>query len=244
MSKTVKKALSPEEVSVLENIGSLVNQLKSSGAGASEDDVMMAYDEELDMVKKEDIISSEEEEEDVMKESNGPTANPEDKAEDRVEEPTDITAGNLSEVGKSLNALVRAINGGQTVQKSAPKRRLAPKSNNDVLVMKSIAEISKVMKSLADQQNTQNLAIQNILDGIGFTENVQKSLAVQKSKSSAPIGNLDGTQVLAELTSVLKGLQNGNNDRMGENRQQWSGTVQKSRTELANALPALFGITN
>ena len=138
LAKTkVNKALSPEETTVLENIGSLVQQLMSSGGSEMETEVMAAG------VVPED---EPEEDEEVMKESNGPTANPEDKAEDRVEDPTDITAGNLSEVGKSLGLLLNMMN----VNKSAPVqsvRKSAPNGDQvNVAVLKSLAEISNVMK--------------------------------------------------------------------------------------------------
>ena len=241
VNKKVQKALAPEEVALVDNIGSLIDQLKSSGGGSIEEEVMMADDEEEDMVMKTD--GEYEEEDEVMKESNGPTANPEDKAEDRVEDPTDITAGNLAEVGKSLNTLVRIMKSRQGVQKSAkqPMRQQSTTSQSDVMVIKSLAQISKVMKSLADRQNSQDLALQNILDGIGFTENVQKSIGAQK-QSNVPVGNLDGAQVLSELTTVLKGLQsNGQNTGMGQNP-QWGNVQKSSRNQLVEAMPSIFGV--
>lgn len=224
----VNKALSPEEMTVLENIGSLVQQLTSSGGAEMENEVMNAG------------VVPEEEPEDpnaIMKESNGPTANPEDKAENRVEDPTDITAGNLSEVGKSLGLLLQLMN----VNKSAPAQSVqksAPAGDQvNTAVLKSLAEISNVMKSLADQQNQQNTAISNILDGIGFSENVQKSL----DNRPKPVQNLDGAGLMNELLGVMKSIQNGQNTPQNNNS-AWNNVRKSGHEELRDSLPALFGI--
>lgn len=224
MSKVVKKALSPEETAVIENIKSLVDQLTSTGS-AIETEVANAG-----------IVPEEEEQdpEEVMKESNGPTANPEDKAEDRVGDGTDITEGNLSEVGKSLAKLIE-IMGAKPQQQIVKKSATPSVDQTNLLVMKSLAEISNVMKSLADQQNQQNTAISNILDGIGFTQEVNKSLS--STPKNTPVGNMDGANVVNELAKVLKDLQSG------QQQSQDSFSVRKSQhTSLAEALPQIFNV--
>lgn len=222
----VNKALSPEETAVLENIGSLIEQLKSSGS-AVETDVMNAG------IVPEDN-EYEEDPEMVAKENNGPTANPEDKAEDRVEDPTDITAGNLSEVGKSLNALVELL----TPKKQPVRKSATPRvDQSNALVMKALADISTVMKSLADQQKQQDDAISNILEGIGFTAEVQKSLPKQTPKQT-PVGALGNDAVVSELLTVLKDLKSGN-----DKPQYNSFNVKKSQhDELRNAMGDIFSV--
>lgn len=222
MAKKVRKALSPEEQTVLGNVKSLIEQLMGGG---TEEQVAMAMDGPPSF--------EEEDEEDVMKANMGPTANPEDKAEDRVEDPTDITAGNLSEVGKSLNKLIKIMQvRNQPVRKSA-----RPVVDNNQLVMKSLAEISTAMKAIADRQNQTDLAITNLLDGFGVVDQVAKSSSAQPVRKSAPVQNMDSTAILGELTSVLKSL--------GENQNQQSNNpwVHKSsgHAQLAQALPAIFG---
>lgn len=225
--KEIAKSLSPEEVTVLDNISTMIEQLKASGMNTVDSEITMA----AAMPEKEE----EKEDEEIIKKANeGPTANPETKAEDRVEEPTDITAGNLSEVGKSLALLAPLF---QSLQK---KNTSVKKSSNDqtnAIVMKSLEQISNVMKSLADQQSQQNTAIQNILEGIGFTEKVQKSLEVKKV--ATPVGSLDNAGILNELVTVLKGLNNGNNITNQPNN--WN--VKKNQhVELAEALPSIFNV--
>jgi len=224
----VNKALSPEETTVLENIGSLVQQLMAGGENTE--------------VAQAGVVPEDEEEDPEMmlaqKESNGPTANPETKAEDRVEDPTDITEGNLSEVGKSLGLLLQLVGANksapaQAVQKSAP----AGGDQVNIAVLQSLAEISNVMKSLANQQNQQNTAISNILDGIGFSENVQKSL----DNRPKPVQNLDANGILNELTTVLKSL-NGGQNVQNNNNNAWGNVRKSSHDELRDSLPAIFGI--
>lgn len=202
----VQKALAPEEATILQNIASLVDQLLAGGGGGEE--VEMAEDMPED--------------EEVMKESNGPTANPNDKAEDRVELPTDITEGNLSEVGKSLNKLVGLLER-REIKKSAPVRRV---QKNDA-VMETLAGISEVLKSLSTQQQQNNMAISNIIDGLGVAESMVQP-EVQKSR---PVANLDSTAVLNELVQVLK----------SQNQDKSKDVRKSSREELRDALPAILG---
>ncbi len=217
-SKRVHKALSPEEKTIADNIMSLAQELMAGGG--EEDEVIMSEDEMPDYIDDEG-----DEEDEVAKESNGQTANPSDKAEDRVEDPTDITAGNLSEVGKSLAILSRAV-----------KTKKAKTENT--MIMKSLAGIAQAMKSLANQTNNNNMAIQNILDGIGFADNVEVSNAIQKS-AKKPIANLDGNAVLLELANVLKGIQTGT---PVVKEIPFSEVRKNSRDALRDSLPALFNV--
>lgn len=232
---TVQKMLSPQEMAMIENISSMVDQLKSNGMGGEmmEEEVMMAdapmmndkptmgemRDDEMMMAKEYSM-------DDKMmaaKADMGPNANPETKAEDRVEDGTEITEGNYSEVGKSLAAIAGQLQriGRPRVAKAAPKQ--------DTLVMSALAEITKVMKSISDRQEQSDTALVNILDGLGVVK------AVQKSEAPVPVANVDGTAVLQELTSVLKSLNKNNQQDNG-----WGKVRKSGHQELAQALPSLL----
>lgn len=221
--KKVQKALSPEETTVLGNVKSLIDQLMAGGT-----------DGEVAMASAPPTPDSEEEEPPMVAKANeGPTANPEDKAESRVEDPTDITAANLSEVGKSLAKLVALVESRQPVRKSvaqAPRQTGEASMNN--MVMKSLADISTAMKTIADRQNQTETALMNILDGFGVVETVQKSAT---TKNPAPVQNMDGNMILSELSKVIKSM-NGNQV------QQENPWVRKSSNheQLASALPMIF----
>lgn len=223
--RKVAKAIAPEEATILQNIASMIQELLAGGGGA-EEEVMMAMDEEED-----DNF--------IQKEANGDqAANPNNKAENRVEEPTDITANNLSEVGKSLNTIIKMLSartnksagGSNSVHKSAVNKS----DNTNALVMKTLVEVTKAMKNMSTQQEQTNQAVANILDGLGVAESVKKSATV----SNKPVVSMDSNLMANELMTVLKSLaQKEEQSTVGMN----SFNVKKSaHAGLASILPQIL----
>lgn len=211
--RKVQKALAPEEKTILENISSLTRELLGSDEEMVEDTEVM----------EEDYLEDEEE---VEKASEGPTANPNEKAEDRVDQGTDITEDNYTEVGKSLQRLSRVV-----------KSQHSKQSRESQMVMKSLAEIAKAMKSLSDRQNQTDTALSNIMDGIGLSDAVEKSSVQKNQEGRKPVANMDGNAVMQELASVLKDIAGQNQNSNAPNN--WN--VRKSaHQDLAQALPHIF----
>ena len=214
-TKLVQKALAPEEKTVIENIAALANQLMAPGGT---EEVIMAEHERED----EDFLEDEEE---VMKEDNGPSAN--EKAEERVEDGTEITEGNLSEVGKKLSrSVVRQVN------------KTLRATQDNTAMMEVLSEITKALKGISDRAGQNEQAISSILDGFGITKAVVEEAGVQKDVASRPIAQVDQTAILAELMSVVKGMQS---DQVARNQPQGWNVAKNNREELRKVGGYLLG---
>ena len=181
----VEKELSPEEKTVVENILSLMSQLKGSATSTEE------------------VVMSESEGQDVLKEKAGPTADAKEKAEDRVEDGTDISEENYKEVGKKLGASIMT-----QVEKGLQR------NSENTAIMSALSDITQVLKSISDKADQNAMAIVNIVEGLGVTKAVveEAETSVKKSEENRPIGTIDNTGILAEMTSVLKSLAKSNED--------------------------------
>jgi len=163
---------------------------------------------------------------DIAKSSEGPTANPEDKAEDRVLDGTEITEDNYSEVGKSLLTALSNM----AVQKSSSV------NTHDAGNAQVLGQITKVLKSISDRQAQTDQALGNILDAVGITDSVAKSATTQ-SAPVAPVGNLDGQAVIGLLSEVMKSQ--NKEDKVSA----WS-SVQKSANSNREGLKSLGQLFN
>lgn len=132
------------------------------------------------------------EDDDVRKANEGPTAD--DKAELRTEDGTDITEENYSEVGKAFMNLFAK----KSVRKSAGSQ-----SDN----------IAIVLKGISDRIGQMETAQANLLDAIGLTESVEKSLMAGQNNTvqkSAPVSSPDANafmQSFVEMVMKAQGTQ-------------------------------------
>lgn len=228
--------MAPEEMTILENIGTMISQLMSGGGNMNpvEDEVMMTGDNEEDEVKKAD----EDEEDEVKKENNGPTANPSTKAEDRVEDPTPNNEAAEPEVGKALNLLMNLVN-----KSSQPKKiqKTASPSGTDALLMNALSEMTSVMKSISDKQNQSDLAIGNILEGIGFTDKMAEQMVAKAAPTHQPVGNTDSAMIMNAFMEVLKNTAGNNNNSVYQNEASRNFDVKKSQhSDLAGSIGHLL----
>ena len=212
--KTVQKALAPEEKTVIENIAALAGQLIAAGGG---EEVTMAEDE----MEEEELF----EEEEVVKADEGPSAN--EKAEERVEDGTEITEGNLSEVGKKVSrSVIRQVN------------KTLRATQDNTAVMSVLSEITKALKGISDRQGQSELAISGILDGFGITKDIATEAGVQKA-ATRPVAQMDQTAILAELTAVVKSMQT---TQVQSNRPANWDVAQKSHDGIREAGPYLLNL--
>lgn len=246
MSDKVQK-MAPEEMAIMENIKGMMDQMMASGGGMMEDDVMMAAgkdpqigDEYEEMMVKKMMEYGMDEANarkaygemkgmkgsDAMKAADDLKANPDNPAEDRLEETTPESEESLMEVMKAFAALAAK---NQPVQKAAPAAPV-----QDPQMVQAMNAMSEVLKSINARQTQTETALSNILEGLGVTEQVQKSL--DSKPENAPVGNLDGNAVLNELFQVLKSQGNA----QPQQESTW-GKVQKSqRSQLGEAIPHLL----
>ena len=229
--KKVQK-MAPEEMTILENIGTMISQLMAGGnMNPVEDEVMMGADPEDGVIKAE---GEEDDPEKVEKENNGPTAN--EPAENRVEDPTLNNELNESEVGKAaLNMLMNLV------QKSSPQKKVqksaAPNGTN-ALIMNALSEMTSVMKSISDKQGQTDLAMSNILEGIGFTDQMAEQMVAKSAPTHTPVQSPDSAMIMNAFMEVLK---NANGNSVNQTPQTNNFSVKKDQhSELAGSIGALL----
>lgn len=228
VSKVQKMA--PEEMTILENIGTMISQLMAGGGNASE---VSPLEAEVQMGADNPEEEPEKDPADIQKESNGPTAN--EPAENRVEDPTLNNELNEAEVGKAaLNMLMNLV------QKSAPKKvqKAAVPKGTDALIMNALSEMTSVMKSISDKQSQNDQAIGNILDGIGFTDDMANQMVAKSAPTHQPVGSPDSAMIMNAFMEVLK---NAGNNSVQQTPQTNNFNVKKSQhSELAGAVGTLL----
>lgn len=242
----VFKGLSPDEEQLVQNVLASLNDLLTLGQAApvapeatqvEEGKSSLQMDSSvLDSILKKLTTKQEEEEEEekpedelplnaAQKEDNGPTNN--QKAEARADIQTDVNEENINEVGKALLTLL-----GKNVQKKKKENEIT-KSIEKILI--------PVVKVLGDKMQQQEIALGNIIDALGFSEKVAKSIEstqpVQKSNDRLPLQS-DSTPVFEEMLKYFKS-QNEEKKQGETYRNDWTG-IQKSRDNLSKALPFIF----
>lgn len=236
----VSKMMGPEEISLLEDLQSILSELLSlnnagtpqtsegtEGSSVTDDQILAA------LKKLAGTGSSPEEssgmEDDVEKENNGPTAS--ETADERLEPETDINDKNMGEVGKALMLIAKSLQPKQKVKKANPyveglKEVLGP-------IVNKIEEIEKF-----------NV---NMMDALGVTKSIERSVQksiVPKKNSDTPVQNYDATQVVKELINVIKGnLKQASPEGIYKSGFQPVGDhndLQTARKNLKDALPFIF----
>lgn len=202
-SRTVKKMLSPEEMTIVSNIESMLGELSQmspmgeSPAMGEPAPVMeqeapmteeMAIDEETDGKEVKMILKGET----TLSES----ATASDDAEERMEEPmTELSEENLNEVEKAFRTLMGAV-----AQKNVKKSI----SNQKSPIVQVLNKIVEVQKSNQNQVQELSNAFGHILEGIGVTKQIE---AIPDQNRNPKAINKNATE---DLLAVLKSLTQGN----------------------------------
>lgn len=218
----VEKMLSPEEVSMLSNIQSLLGEVMRMGGdpqgnpnlGTVEascgvrkaengDGERIATTEELDKnVEKQTEGEEKEKEKEVEKmlvSSPSDSATASDSAEERIEETqTELTEEGVDEVAKAIYKIANAFK--NNVNKSTPTNPLIDAMYN----------LAEVQKSTQEQINVIAQGFNNLIEGMGIAEQmkVTKSLEDQKSSQGVPLVNPD-SQEMQGFLNVLNQMVQG-----------------------------------
>ena len=227
--------LSPEERNLLENAKALISEIESMQEG--EETMEEEYVVEMKEEENEDEYKERQETEEYKKaaakanvekqESDGSTAS--DTADERVEDLPEQTEENVDEVAKSIVQLLTA----GPVQKAAKPKKVAQSPDKSVLV--ALTQLTKVVKSLADNQGEQEQALSTILEGYGIVDNVK----AEKSANQAPVVNTDLAQV---LTEVSKSLNNLNKQGVSAPQPEQKNDMNSVRKALRETMPQLLGV--
>ena len=236
---SVTKMMGPEEMSLIEDLQSIISELVSlnraegetspdetGGSSITDDQILAALKKLAGKGSPEEESGMDEG--DVEKENNGPTAN--ETADERLKPDTDINDKNMGEVGKALMLIAKSLKPEQKVKKENTvvqglKEVLAP-------IVNKIEQIEKF--------NT------NMMDALGVAKsvesNVQKSI-LNKNNSSLPVQSYDATQVVKELIDVIKENSKQNSSEIHKSGFQPVGDhndLQTARKNLKDALPFIF----
>ena len=227
--------LSPEERNLLENAKALISEIESMQEGEEtmeEEEIEMQMDENGEEEEK----KYEEEYKGGMKagvkkqESDGTTAS--DTADERIEDLPEQTEENVDEVAKSIVKLLQKAPVNKSSDKSVSNRSRIKQGNNTPVLV-AMNALTKVVKSLAENQNEQDQALSSILEGLGVAEAVKP----QKVEKASPVVNADLANVLMEVNKSLKELNSGQSTISQPEQVQDRTTVRKA---LKGALPQLL----
>lgn len=181
--------MAPNEKSIILNIISLFQQLLSSQGGESEEEMTPIIEEAMD---------DEMEEEDVEKSVIDETAD--NKAEERIENVTAGTDQGLSDLKKSIQKLTSVLSEKKSVKKNVLNNKIGKDQSNQIM-----NQLTKALGDIVKKQNDQEKLMAQILDGLGFTDEIVKKTigdnsSVQKEK---PIQALDTKAMLKEVFSEV-----------------------------------------
>lgn len=189
----VQNAIAPEEKTLLSQIQALIEQLLSSGSGG-EQQQMVAESENPNMQDPNQAVDPEPE--DVKKEMQEETGDT--KAEDRLNNQTDLTDSSMAQLGKSLLAVLAKQ---KIVQKST--------SNPNSAILNELKKLNGTLSSVVKAQQDQDVFNQGIMDALGFSkEVVQKSITnTTPPQTQKPIQSQDMTTFAKELVAeVMKSM--------------------------------------
>lgn len=240
-----------EQATMFQQIAAQLDQISTalqalaSGGGTEEPQPVQAEQTEqpVDMECK-DVQKQppEEKKEDFEKENNGPTAS--DSAKERLEADTTINDENFTEVGKTIMQLLKK-------QLPQQQKRLttkqAPQANIAKTIANSLSPLMVQLNTVVAKQNSNELAISGILDAMGYSDEVLKTIetkntqAVQKTQqNNLPVQSLDAGLFAKELIEQVLGTQN-----VSKNQNNYFGGAAydenvKSHDKLTEKMPALF----
>ena len=182
---TINLALAPEEVTLLDNLEAIIQQLRAM-QGAPEEGMIeeaMPPEEPEDMMQK------------AMQDETG-----DDKAEDRLDNQTDVTDESMSDLKKNLELLKGLLGKKKAVQKSM---------TNDP-VLKELKTLNQTLQSVIKTQQAQDEFNHNLMNAIGVADDiVEKTLesSKQPTNQNKPIQGKDMALFAQELvTQIFKNM--------------------------------------
>ncbi len=204
--RKVRKMLSPEEKTLIDNLKAMIAELESMEAGemaggegvapalkAVEGMAGTAPNEEIGGVETPDLEAEQRKKElmgagmvatkEISTDTDVPAAN--DDAEDRIEDIPEQDEENIGEVAKALKVLLEARRG---VGKSA---------DPDPIVM-----VAKAMQAMGDRMSIYESSMTNLLQGMGIADQVVAQTKVDKDER-LPVSSTDHDQAINMVAKAL-----------------------------------------
>jgi len=197
--RKVEKMLSPEEMTLVSNIGSILEQLMQMGQGGGEEVAPQAVMESEDSLppmdeEKEDGIEDTKKARKGLEETPSDSSTASDDAEERMEEVIpEQTTENVDEVAKAMRILLGYVNK-QNVKKSVKKQE-SPLTQ----VLNKMVEVQKSSQNQIDELAT---AMTHVLEGLGVTKQLE---VVQQSHREPKKINKSQNDELIEVFKSITG---------------------------------------
>ncbi len=237
----VNKMLSPEELTLIENLEAMIADLKTmnTAAAAGDDGVAGALkavesmagtvpNEEIGGTETPDIEAAQRKKElmgqqmvatkDVSTDTDVPPANA--PAEERIEELPKQDEENIGEVAKALKLLVERRGVGKSVDPTGA----------DPIVL-----VAKAMQAMGDRMSVYETSMTQLLKGMGIVDQVVAQEKVEK-EARVPVGNTDQAQV---IDMVAKALLTAVNNAQGT--QAATPDDKKSMAEVRKDMTGVLG---
>jgi hypothetical protein len=256
VSNKVNKSLSQEEMTIVNNIQSLIAELKSA-TGAKADDMgqermgqpVIQKPEQIsekatDQDEKDDSDVSKTDDEDMDDKDDDKDEAPEMVSKDQTNTPSDVATARDKAEDRLIDSLSEVdVENMDEVKKAIKKIKVAKKalqlrkSVNNSEVASSLHDLAVVVKAVIDNQSQQELALKNILEGLGITKQLE---LVNKSEpaNGKPIMTNDNTNMATFLTSLAKQITKSEtpaNDK-GQTVLSNGQIVQKNLNGMMNSL--------
>jgi hypothetical protein len=235
------KALTPEEEAVVEQILSLLAQLKQGGTvetveevveESEVEDIELSDDEEeIELAEDTDGKPDDDDEKDKEEKAEGEGGTASDDAEDRIDGANpDVTEESLQEVEKSLRTLKKQLK--QTsVNKSVNSR-----------ITKSMDQIVKNQSALLKRIKTHEMALKNIITGLGVANQIETTYKAEfPAKKPETSSNVNAESVIKALAN-LENFANKSQDDKQPIRSNLGGiNVEQTRKDVGDLIQLTTG---
>ena len=225
--QSVMKALDPNEITMLSNVQSLVNELLQGQAVVPAEGVAVSKENLPTTDDMEKIIDDDEKKASVKKElentaSDSATAS--DDYETRIDETqTEITEEGVNEVAKAIVEMFKNYRKKDPVKKTNP-------------LIEAIQGIADVQKSTQQQINDLSEGFANLLEGFGLVEQMGVTKNAQNNdnnvvKKGQPITSNDSQQVVNFLNQLIQASGKVEKSEEKEEFQSNSSIVRKNLSD-------------
>ncbi len=237
-AKSVRKGLSPEEKTLIDNLKSMIAELESMEAGeaAGDDGVSGALkaiegmagtspNEEQGGQQTPSLPAAQNKkllgQAPIAKSNKGQGSTDTDvppaqaDADERIEELPEVDEENIGEVAKALQALMR-------------RRGVGKSAGADPIFM-----VAKALQAISDRLATQETAVTELLKGMGIADQI--TLVEKEEQARRPVGVTDQEQVIGMVAKALVGaLQSKVNEVTADDKKSLAD-VRKDLTSVLGA---------
>lgn len=185
----VEKALDNQTMAIVQNIESLLADLKSMGGEPDGDENQAQMAQNPPPTPPNAQEPDDDDPNQAAKSVEGTTGN--DKAEAKV-------GDDLPDQAKENMAALKSIEKSLLMLKN----RATKSAQVETSIYTAINALTKVVKSVVDRVNEQDTAITNMLKGFGVVDEINEAYAVEKSAGNKPVQATDTQLILSAINNL------------------------------------------